>query len=106
MNRKLRGCLSVFAGFFVVLVILGFLAGLSGERADDNAKAVCAAIPVGSTLAAAQAIARKQPNPPKELDLRETYRLAYHGALFHQAECNLEMKDGVVVAKTFGVDDY
>ena len=95
----------MFGGFFALLVVAGIIANVSGARADDKAKAMCAAIPIGSTLASAQATARRL--QAKEIPYPAgTHRFVFHGGVFHQAECALEVSNGVVTKKGFQVDDY
>lgn len=105
MNKTARGCLVVFGGFFALLVVAAIVTNVSAKGADAKAKELCAAIPIGSTLASAQATARRM--EAKEITYPEgTHRFAFHGGAMHQAECAVEVGNGVVAKTKFQVDDY
>jgi hypothetical protein len=85
-----------------VLLLAAYIAwGLwANERAEREARAMCASIKVGDTRSRVQELAKGEHEPGNFFPIDDKgYKLIYYGMIFHASECRVMISADRVVSK-------
>jgi len=87
-------------------VVCAFISANAGKKADQSAKVLCTAIPVGSEIEAIVRAEAKNTDGSRLLVYEGNYRFLFKGGLFHSSECAVNTLNGKVISVQFKSDDY
>jgi hypothetical protein len=105
VRKVLFGCLIAVGAFVLCVVLLlvayGAWGAYANSRAEDAAKALCAATRVGEPIEAVSARAAATDPPPRAIHDGDQHRYVYQGMIFNSRDCVVDTKAERVVARKF-----